>query len=741
MSHDEQACANGGAADYKKALSVGAKLDPPKLGVGDDDLSDFPPLESSKDGVVDESKSEGLGLPSPANPSGVSPDIVAAFNMASADIDAILKCAHAHVDNIIQEEVSSRSNARSSEKKLDPVSFEAKQAAITMKSAQTPTTSTAEVATASSKTEHSNKLEKTDNSEEDFVDGHHAKDCDRRDTEAEDKEEQHENEEEEEQGQEECNVPESGNFDENTQNCNDEENTPEKAASPLSSKIAAGNTPSSIRVTVNGITDVLELERLLTVHRSYTETSKMQSRHTKPKPTEIRQQIARKHLPRLVGGRWVLAAPQNKTSRSSEFEKKAGSQSSGKATRKVQRRRERMRRARFLKQGGGDCELQDVSVASIDDSQKHTRPVKKTGGKTKQKLKSSGLALSQQMKPIITTEPLLSEEGTSPSSSHHRNSNWQPWNPILTSAERRRREDRNMKRRLKAAGIPIDRNSARGRKCSPSALTKGDASLPNKNFVAKKVTSQNGTVLEHKIEHRSEREHTRSVNTSWIGSMEKSIGTLELRSVVFIILLSLLATTILLLASNNIGPSVSYTQGSREREPASVVPLGNVETQGINSTKDEDVTLALLPPLRITYPGQGETVLKTESISLRWAFGSRSHSLEHQKPTLPMQLIVNDKYKHDLDEQAKAQGFVRMRQLEAGEYFITLKALGKNEKVAHVSFVVVDVPPGVKDPAALMGELQVLQALSSDELLLRLRNQRVPAVRRQMIEQILEDRQ
>ena len=156
--------------------------------------------------------------------------------------------------------------------------------------------------------------------------------------------------------------------------------------------------------------------------------------------------------------------------------------------------------------------------------------------------------------------------------------------------------------------------------------------------------------------------------------------------------------------------------------------------------------------LRITYPGQGEMVLWTR-IDFKWAFRSTDFgpgsmgdgvvSPPQFASDVPMKLTINGRETFTLDEESRARGSVRLRGLTTGEYSMTLSAADGQGKGAHaeVSFIVVDAPTGLGDSGTLKGEKQVLRALPSHVLLQRLGDRRIPAVRRQMIERILEDRQ
>jgi len=156
-----------------------------------------------------------------------------------------------------------------------------------------------------------------------------------------------------------------------------------------------------------------------------------------------------------------------------------------------------------------------------------------------------------------------------------------------------------------------------------------------------------------------------------------------------------------------------------------------------------------IPALRITYPGQGETVLKADSIVLRWAFSGGILSSDNTAkidegptsapPEVPMKLTVNGRETFTLDKASRLRKSLNLRGLDAGEYSMALST-GRGLHT-EVTFVVVDIPAGLDNSGALKGERQVLRALPSDVLLRRLGERRIPAVRRQMIEQILEDRQ
>lgn len=108
-------------------------------------------------------------------------------------------------------------------------------------------------------------------------------------------------------------------------------------------------------------------------------------------------------------------------------------------------------------------------------------------------------------------------------------------------------------------------------------------------------------------------------------------------------------------------------------------------------------------------------------------------------PEVPMKLTVNGRETFTLDKASRLRKSLNLRGLDAGEYSMALST-GRGLHT-EVTFVVVDIPAGLDNPGALKGERQVLRALPSDVLLRRLGERRIPAVRRQMIEQILEDRQ
>jgi hypothetical protein len=491
---------------------------------------------------------------------------------------------------------------------------------------------------------------------------------------------------------------------------------------------------TTVPVVIHGIKDELNINALLQVHKDFQESELVAAAKEERRIAAASLKPSGRTLMVMVNGRWQLRPPKiPKLQTTNQGTSKPG-------------------------KGGRRGRKGSTSNGGKNETGRPSKKRSKSAGSKKRSIHMPFSVLTKQLKlrkaaedELFSAQQSEGEDGLT-SIQSPRQLNKQPWNPILTKVERKRREIRNLRKRIRQQGLKIDykKNDGYGTfgggesgnedesKASPIHSKSRSKSTPS-GHRTQEWERRRLWHLAIKEQEEKEKEIIRTKEKNKRQSV--ALFTIFIVAVISIVF-ALWRDRNGILKNQNFQTVQPLTLETEQTTPPIMTPpimTPPIMTPPITSSPPPPIMKAFeYPSLRLLYPGNGETIFSSSSISIKWA---SIESLTFEDFYIR---INGNQYK--VDQEGYRNNGMNLIGMSPGLHSIKLEGKIKNMKNQNDSIELNSWFRILPRPESLPvdfrdGELNVLKSLSTNTLI-QLRNSNLmPSIRKRMMDNILKERE